>query len=122
MPFQDFDEEDGYVIRMSGDVAFDEILQTAKLSWEHPNWDRLRYQIWDFSQARSVGVEEYDALAVAKMDNVHNRVAAKQRIALISGNAPVNRLLEAYVAALEPGHVEVRIFQEEAEARAWAVP
>ena len=119
MPYQIIDEGGGLVFRFSGDVPIEEITVANQEGWEHPGWNKHQYQIWDFQNAKTLDMKENDALATALMDNVHTRITKLIKVALVTDNEHIIKILEAYIAGVESENMEARIFADDADARKW---
>ena len=66
MSYETIDEGAGLVFRFYGDVAIKEIMTANTEGWEHPNWETHRYQIWDYSNVKTMIVEEQESVVVAE--------------------------------------------------------
>jgi hypothetical protein len=119
MPYQIVDEGDGLVLRISGDVSFEEITAANQEGWEHPEWDKHQYQIWDFKKIRTFGVNEEDALLSAYMDNAHTQHTKLIKAAFIADDQTTINILKAYIAGVKSENLEAQIFADETEARKW---
>ncbi len=113
------DEGGGLVFRIRVDVGFEEVMTALQQAWEHPGWDRHRYQIWDFGNVVTLGIDKGDARAIAIMDGLHAKNTMPIKSAFIAKDENLIELFDAYAAGVESENLEVRIFTDEASARKW---
>jgi hypothetical protein len=119
MPYETIDEGGGLVFQFHGDVSTKEIMTANKKGWEHPNWQKHRYQIWNYSSVDSMTMDEPDSLLFAKMDSVAFRTTLPMKIAFVANSKYIIDLCESYAATLETDNMEARTFGDEAAARQW---
>lgn len=119
MPYKINDEGDGLYVTLYGDVTFDEIRKANAEGWEHPGWERHRFQIWDHREVTNFQLDATQLFVIARMDNVAFRATGRMRTALIADQPELIELLEHYCSTVDPEVTEARTFQDEAAARAW---
>ena len=119
MPYEIIDEGIGLLIRFRGDIATKEIMTANTEGWEHPNWQRHRYQIWDYSNVDSMVMDEPDSVAFAKIDSVAFQNTLPMKICFIAVDKAIIGLCETYSATLDVEESEARVFRDETTARQW---
>ena len=72
MSYELIDEDKGLLFRFSGDVTFDELTLANQEGWEHPDWDKHQYQIWDYMNASTLTGSELQFKMMSSMDKVHS--------------------------------------------------
>ncbi len=119
MPYETIDEGIGLVFRFRGDVITKEIMAANTEGWEHPNWQKHRYQIWDYSNVETMIMDEPDSLLFAKMDSAAFQTTLPMKIAFVANSEKIIGLCETYAASLDTENLEARTFGDEATARQW---
>ncbi|MFP6743408.1 MAG: hypothetical protein VCD33_17590 [Alphaproteobacteria bacterium] len=119
IPYEIIDEGIGLLFRFRGDIATKEIMAANTEGWEHPNWQKHQYQIWDYSGVGVMIMDEPDSLAFAKMDSVAFQNTLPMKIGFIAVSKQIIDLCETYVATLDAEKSEARVFSDEATARQW---
>jgi len=119
MSYELIDEDKGLLFRFSGDVTFDELTLANQEGWEHPDWDKHQYQIWDYMNASTLTGSELQFKMMSSMDKVHSQQTQPMKFALISDNQQIITVLESYTTVSQNEKMESRLFSDEETAREW---
>ena len=70
MPYTLDWQEDGVIFNYFGDTVGDELIRSNLEVYEHPNFEKMRYQIVDFLKVRNFDCTSADIRKIANMDAV----------------------------------------------------
>lgn len=119
MQFEMIDEGEGLVFRISGEVSATGMMEATVAGWQHPAWDRIRYQIWDFTDITGVNMDFSNALAFADIEHTAKRNDVPVRIASIAPDEKMHRICERFSAHARSDSISAKTFDNEIDARAW---
>ncbi len=119
MTYQIIHKKEELLVTCADPFTHDEFMAASIECWEFPNWQQLKYYIWDMRGIHNWLIKEREAIVMAKMDNVAEEILPRQKVALIASNLQIIKFCEKYIAAREGEAVETRVFDNEPEARKW---
>ena len=118
MPVEIISEELGLLVVYSGIVTMEDVTVGLKVTWEHPDVDRHRYQILDFRETEELLVDESDAAVTGYMDNSAFQ-DKKMMIAIVTTRSPFAKLCQIYLDSLDDEYTTGKIFDDMTSARQW---
>ncbi|SDC65810.1 hypothetical protein [Williamwhitmania taraxaci] len=108
----------GVEIKITGIVTSNEInLLNGKIIGS-PHFERIRYQLWDFSDVKVFENTPEDAVEVASLDRMASRWNPKCQIVLINTNIEFANYLDAYTKEISDIGWECSIFKTVEEGMA----
>ncbi|MEQ8320314.1 MAG: hypothetical protein RH946_08630 [Rhodospirillales bacterium] len=119
MSYEMIDEGDGLVFRISGTVTATGLMDATVAGWQHPSWDTMRYQIWDFSKAAEIRIDNTNALAFADMEISAKRNRIPMRIASVVADQKMKSICERFAGQVSSESISAATFLDEADARQW---
>lgn len=119
MSFEIVEEEEGLLFRITGDVTPNGMMDATVRGWQHPAWDTIRYQIWDFTGIGRVLIDNASAIAFANMEKTSHERAKSMRIASVVADAKMKKVCERFCGQARSNKIDARTFSNEDEARRW---
>ncbi|WP_420547563.1 hypothetical protein [Curvivirga sp.] len=120
MPYKvDFDGS-GMVIIFDGSSDHLDLRKANEDCWEHPNFHKSKYQIWDMSKSSGVLISNEDALITAKFDNAAFGQFRFMKIAIITTDPDIINFTEVYQQHVDADKIQSRIFDTFSDAQRWA--
>lgn len=119
MSYEMIDEGDGLVFRISGTVTATGMMDATVAGWRHPSWDTIRYQIWDFSKAADIRIDNTNALAFADMEISAKRNRIPMRIASVVADEKMRKICERFARQVGSDCISAATFLDEEDARKW---
>jgi filamentous hemagglutinin family protein len=121
MPYEVRSEGQGFFVKHTGIVTFDEIAEANDELIGHDDWDAHTYQIWCYLEAGAIIGENRDARVISKVDGASVRRVSKNavKVAFLTTNAKSMEIINAYIDNANPSEINGRIFSNEREARLW---
>jgi hypothetical protein len=119
MPFETIFEDQGIFWKMSGVVNSDDINEVNKILYGHPDFDVLRYIIFDYTEADDFQMEVPEVIKVAAMDGAAALTNPKIRIAIVTQNENLLKAIQVF-NNFRGGHPwETKVCDTVDEAREW---
>jgi hypothetical protein len=122
MPYVTTWEESGVVWTFRGRVTGDEILRANQEIHRDPRFERLTYQIVDFTAVDRFDVTEDDMATIAALDRAAARDRPSVRVAVAAADEVIKDLSAFYDAVMVGSPWHQRIFDSMTEAREWLTP
>ena len=123
MPYELSWEPGGMCLRAFGVITDEDILTINRVMMSDPRARSTRYQIADFSDVTEMKVSREVVTSIARMDSEWAKEIPKIRKAIIASTPVIRGWSNVYAHSHEAdgGTWETRLFENEAEARAWAM-
>ena len=119
MPHENTWETEGLYRVFTGEVSGDEILESNFELHVHPDFQKIKYVINDFTAVTSQTIAAVHTKAYAKTDDIISNTKGSLKIALIVINEPLISLANSYREQMIGSSFECEIFQSIDDARNW---
>ncbi len=121
MPYYTNWKKDGIIWKFYGDVTADEIERANNEFYENEGSDFAKYQIIDTLDVKSVEWNDIDIKKIAALDKGASIMINKLRVAYISNDEKVIKILEKYteISRILNSTWEFRSFAETKPAIEW---
>lgn len=120
MPYNARFEPNGVLVRWSGHMTSQELLDYMKELQNHERFGQIRYELHDFRPCQSVRFDKADTDFVAALDYAGSNAnhGTIMHIAVVAQNPAVEEAVRAYTEpALSP--YPIRLFPDLEAAREW---
>jgi len=112
--------DNGVEVTFSGTFDTDELVEAKTKVWEALKRGEIRYQIINLGKVEGAALRPEQAAQFRKMDELIGMDAPPCRIALVVSTEIVEASAQAYAQDTDVSLIEVELFADLAEARAWA--
>ena len=119
MPYKITWEEKGMLIKWFGQATAAENIQSNGEIYGDERFDNIKYQIADFLDADLTKFSDKDASVIAILENQASIWNKNLKVAHITKDKEVIRLIKIYEAQMEKSGWQFMIFDNLKEAREW---
>ena len=107
------------IVRLLGEVTDDDVLQYAREATESPVADPRHHELIDCREVEVPAARTQTLRRVARMFQEAERAPSGVKIAFVTTSDAAYGLARMYQALRDLSPVEIRVFREMVEARAW---
>ncbi len=119
MSFEIIEDGDGLLLRIFGDVTVNKMMDATVRGWQHPAWERISYQIWDFTGIDNVVIDSVSALAFADMEKAARKSSKPLRVASVVTNEKMKKICERFGHHARSEKIDAKTFTNMGDARRW---
>ncbi|MBO6521879.1 MAG: hypothetical protein JJ900_15940 [Rhodospirillales bacterium] len=119
MTFEIIEDGEGLLFRIFGDVTVNKMMDATVRGWQHPAWERIRYQIWDFTGIDSVLIDNVSALAFADMEKTARKSSMPMSIASVVTDEKMKKICERFGQHARSEKIRAKTFASISDARRW---
>ena len=112
-------ESSGLYRKFTGAITSVEILESNLELHGHPEFEKIKYIINDFSEVTGHTVVEGHTRAYATSDDMVSITKGRMKIAIVVDKDPLIAFAHAYQEQMQGKIFECEVFQSLAEAREW---
>jgi hypothetical protein len=109
----------GVHVVVCGRVTSDEMISANSEIIEHPDFEKLRYQLWLMEDIEDFILSSRDIISLAQQDRCASDKNPRMRVALVSDSPLVFGYCRMYEAYYSGGPWDTMVFHRKEEAEAW---
>lgn len=114
-------QEAGLVWTFRGNISYDEIIAANSEAWNRADWDELKYQICDFTNAESIELGEEDMKAASYTDRAAVQRRGLLKVAIVATKPEVVKVCHFYMDQVDgEKNISAALFPNRLEAFVWA--
>ena len=119
MPYHIIWEEEGVTIKFTRSASAKEVMAIDDLIYAHPLFDRMKYQIFDFTGIDAFNFTSEEMIVIGSLDKSASRWNTQMKVAIISTSESFLKSLEYYEKKITGSPWITRVFDNMEEARRW---
>lgn len=109
------------IVTFGGDISFHDIMQANGLIYGNIKFDRMKFQIFDYSQIKSIDLTYDIAEIIAKLDIAATVWNKKVKVATVTSDKNIRKLIESYNKKMESSFWAAKTFNKIDDAKQWCI-
>ncbi|MEI6883461.1 MAG: hypothetical protein WCO02_03175 [Bacteroidota bacterium] len=120
MAYQIIWEEKGILVKFSGTVGEQEVMTINNIMYSDARFDRLTYQIADYTDVTNIHITQQDAKVIGTLDRTSSHWNSnRMRNVVVTKDEKFKPIVETYFKEFKGTLWECRIFETLEMAYAW---
>jgi len=107
------------IVRMKEEVSFHDIDAVDGLLYGDPRYEKMTFQIFDLTSVDVFNVTEQEMQVIGVLDKNSSLWNKKMKVALVSKNESIIKLIGTYIEVMQSTEWKVQIFPNLDEAEKW---
>lgn len=112
---------DGVLIRLSGQITFEENMKFNGEIYGDARFESLRYEIGDYREVTKFHVSEKETTVIANLERQSARWNSHVKMAHITRDPDIIKLIRQYEEAMANTQWDFGLFETMEEAEAWVM-
>ena len=112
-------EKEGVLIKLSGTVAYDDIIRINDSLYGDMRFDTLKYQISDYTNVTEILLTTFDATVIGHLDKSSARWNSQMIDAVVSQDPAFTPIVNAYFKSLSDTQWKCRLFENLDDCYNW---
>jgi hypothetical protein len=112
---------DGVLIRLSGEITFEENMKFNGEIYGDARFESLRYEIGDFREVTKFHVSEKETTVIANLERHSARWNSRMKVAHITSDPYMISLIRQYEESMTDTAWDFGLFETMEEAEAWVM-
>ncbi|PLX16535.1 MAG: hypothetical protein C0599_15000, partial [Salinivirgaceae bacterium] len=112
-------EGDNICLKFFGVLKLRDLQEANGLIYADKRFDRMKYQIADFTEADTVGMKHTEVVLVSHLDKTATTWNPSVKVACVSPDEKTDRLIKEYISIMGSTSWKCKLFHNIQEAEKW---